>query len=95
MKKINNNKYFERVKAKLIELGQETSDIDQKVSALISYADKKNINVIKLLEEGIDFDKLDKNAVDVINEMRPKTSFVTKRVSEVPPSKFVRRTIIE
>ena len=90
-----NEKYFDQIKNILIEAGQDGSDIDNKAAAIVFYANQNNKNAIKLMEQEFDFNKLDSILVGLLNKFRPPTSFITKRVSERPTSKFIRRNIIE
>ncbi|ASV44466.1 hypothetical protein PBI_SCTP2_451 [Salicola phage SCTP-2] len=90
-----NEQYFDQIKTKLINLGYDSTDIDEKVTAIIQYANRNDLNAIKIMESGFDFENLDSTIVGLLNYYREPTSYITKRIKEVPTSKFVRRNIIE
>jgi hypothetical protein len=91
---MQNKKYHDQIKGILLKQGYNSYDIDSRVSAVINYCNRNGLNAIEFLEKGIDGDKITKEMVDVINENRPNTSFVTKRRTQMIPNKFIRRSII-
>lgn len=92
---MNNMKYHDQIKGVLEKLGYKSADLDARTLSVIRYADANNLNAIELLENGMDSDQISKEMVAVINSMRPNTSFITKRTSQVPTNKYIRRSIIE
>ena len=91
---MENKKYYDQIKGILLKKGYDSIDIDGRVTAVINYCNKNNINAVSFLEKGLDSDKISKEMVDVINTYRPNTSFVTKRRDEMIPNKFIGRSII-
>lgn len=91
---MNNKKNHDVIKSILIRQGYNSIDIDSRVLAVINYADRNNIDALKLLDQGFDSDQITKEMVDIINSNRANTSFITKRTTEQIPNKFVRRSII-
>lgn len=91
---MENKQYHDQIKGILLKKGYNSYDIDSRVMAVITYCNRNNLNAIEFLERGIDGDKITKEMVDVINEYRPNTSFVTKRRNQMIPNKFIRRSII-
>jgi len=91
---MENKQYFDQIKGILLKEGYNSYDIDSRVSAVINYCNRNNINAIAFLENGIDGKEITKEMVDILNTYRPNTSFVTKRRHQVIPNKFIRRSII-
>lgn len=89
-----NKKNHDQIKTIMIKQGYNSYDIDNRVLAVISYCDKNNIDALELLEQGFDSKQITKEMVDIINNSRPNTSFVTKRNHQQIPNKFIRRSII-
>lgn len=92
---MNNIQYYDQIKSLLLTNGFNGTDIESRVSALIDFSDTNNVNVIDLLDGGFDSDSLTPQIYDIINSVRPKTSFVTRRFRGASVNKFVRRSIIE
>lgn len=92
---MNNMQYHDQIKGMLEKGGYQAADIDSRTLAVIRYADANKLNAIELIENGLDSDQISREMVTVINSMRPNTSFITKRTTQVPTNKYIRRSIIE
>lgn len=92
---MNNMAYYDILKSAIINAGYNSTDIDQKISAIIEYANEKNLNILEIVNNGFDFTNINSEIIQLLNFYRPPTSYITKRVEQIPISKFITRSIIE
>lgn len=91
---MDNLEYLDFVKNKLIEIGLDDSYLEQYAVNILKNASERGIPIVDILDKGLSKDLINSNTIDLINEVRSPSSYISVRKFNPEPNKFIRRNII-
>ncbi len=93
---MNNVKYIQQVKSRLIEMDFPPHELDALTQRLVAIADEQQINVMNFIDEYVvnNIDELRRALSRDLAVHSKGTFFTTTRYGKTKPSKFIRRQII-
>lgn len=91
---MENLNYIEIVENELRKVGIDDADISQYALNIIQNAEKRNIPIVDIIDNGLSSKYITKETIDAINEARSPSSYITIRKFTPEPNKFIRRQIV-